>query len=566
MIKLPYGVRDFDTLIAEDYFYVDRTDRIPLIENAGKEILFMRPRRFGKSLLLAMLADYYDVAKADDFETLFGKLAIGKEPTPMHNQYLVMHWDFSQIESQGDINQMGAALHAHINGCIEEFMAYYHGWFTHPITLYDNSMQSFKSALAAARTIPNKLYLFIDEYDNFANEVLMGDHGDNRKRYADFIMGEGLFKTIFKVIKGSSRSGLDRVFITGISPTVMSDVTSGSVNKDVTWWSEFNDLCGFREDEVRPLVEQIIAECNLPADQAEETMALIRAFYDGSCFSMWDAEDAARIYNPTSTIYFLDELQKRCMYPQEMLDRNLKPDPKKLAYIANHPLGGPLITDALHDEIPLKVIKISDQFGMKEMLQEDKQRDHLASLLCYLGALTIRKQDIDGRWILEIPNLVMRRFYAEQILQTMLPKSKTLEEGLDAALSLYRDGDIKPLCTFIENHDLTVFSNRDYLFVNELTIKTIFLALLYRDEYYIMDSEDEIQRTFSDLVMLLRPEMRRFELHDILIEFKYLKLGDVEMDGTEVKATSMADLNALEPVKEKFIKVPETSSITIASG
>jgi len=153
MIKLPYGVRDFAALITEKYFYVDRTDRIPLIENTGKELLFMRPRRFGKSLLLSMLADYYDVAKADDFETIFGGLAIGKEPTPLHNQYLIMRWDFSQIESQGDINQMGAALHEHINSCIEDFMAYYQDWFTHPITLYNNSMQSFKSALAAANSI-----------------------------------------------------------------------------------------------------------------------------------------------------------------------------------------------------------------------------------------------------------------------------------------------------------------------------------------------------------------------------------------------------------------------------
>jgi len=106
----------------------------------------------------------------------------------------------------------------------------------------------------------------------------------------------------------------------------------------------------------------------------------------------------------------------------------------------------------------------------------------------------------------------------------MLPKSYTLQAGLDAARALYSGGDIEPLCTFIENHDLTVFSNRDYKYVNELTIKTIFLALLYRDEYYIMDSEDEIQRTYSDLIMLLRPQMRRFELNDILIEFKYLKI------------------------------------------
>jgi len=554
MIKFAYGMRNFDDLITEKSLYIDRTDRIPLIENAGKEILFMRPRRFGKSLLLSTLMDYYDAAKADDFDRLFGHLAIGQNPTPLHNQYLVMRWDFSEVQSHGSIEQIERSLNNQLNGSIEFFAVRYREWFDASITLHpEDAMLSFKSVLTALQALPYKLYLFIDEYDNFANEVLMGDHGNNQKRYEDFIMGEGMFKTLFKNIKSAaSGSGLDRVFITGISPIVMSDATSGSVVKDITWWPEFNDLCGFREDEVRPLAEQIVEQCNLPATQVDETMEQMRIFYDGSCFAMEDTENAVRIYNSTLTIYFLEELQRRCRYPRKMMDKNLKPDPKKLAYIANHPLGQSLIADALHEEIPLKVIEISDQFGMKDMLQDDKQREHLASLLCYLGALTIREQDIYGRWILEIPNLVMRRFYAEQILHTMLPQSRTLQEGLDAAMTLYSEANIGPLCTFIENHDLPVFSNRDYQHANELTIKTIFLALLYRDEFYIMDSESEIERTYSDLILLLRPQMRKFELQDILIEFKYLKLSEVELKGVEVKAKSTEELKALEVVQEQF--------------
>ena len=554
MIKFPYAIRDFYDVITEQYFYLDRTDRSPLIERAGKELLFMRPRRFGKSLLLSMLMNYYDVAKADEFELLFGDLAIGKNPTPLHNQYLVMHWDFSEVKSQGTIEEMGKSLNKQINGSLEQFIMYYKGWFDDPITLdEEDAMRSFKSVLAVMQTVPYKLYLFIDEYDNFANEVMMGDHGNNRKRYEDFVMGEGVFKTIFKNIKSAgSGAGLDRVFITGISPIVMSDVTSGSVNKDITWRPYFNDLCGFREDEVRPLTAQIIAGCGLPPEQADEAMELMRIFYDGSRFTMRDAESAAKIYNPTSTIYFLEELQEYCMYPERMLDKNLAADPKKLSYIADHPQGSQLIMDALHEETVLKVTSISDQFGMKDMLKMDKQRDHLASLLCYLGALTIRQRGRDGQWILEIPNLVMRRFYAEQILDSMLPESHTLQAGLDAARSLYSGGDIEPLCSFIEEHDLTVFSNRDYQHANELTIKTIFLALLYRDEYYIMDSEPEIQRTYGDLIMLIRTQLRYLDLYDILIEFKYLKLSEVEMTGVEVKAKSTEELKALCPVKEKF--------------
>jgi len=356
MIKFAYGMRNFDDLITEKSLYIDRTDRIPLIENAGKEILFMRPRRFGKSLLLSTLMDYYDAAKADDFDRLFGHLAIGQNPTPLHNQYLVMRWDFSEVQSHGSIEQIERSLNNQLNGSIEFFAVRYREWFDASITLHpEDAMLSFKSVLTALQALPYKLYLFIDEYDNFANEVLMGDHGNNQKRYEDFIMGEGMFKTLFKNIKSAaSGSGLDRVFITGISPIVMSDATSGSVVKDITWWPEFNDLCGFREDEVRPLAEQIVEQCNLPATQVDETMEQMRIFYDGSCFAMEDTENAVRIYNSTLTIYFLEELQRRCRYPRKMMDKNLKPDPKKLAYIANHPLGQSLIADALHEEIPLR--------------------------------------------------------------------------------------------------------------------------------------------------------------------------------------------------------------------
>ncbi|MCK5524566.1 MAG: AAA family ATPase, partial [Thiomargarita sp.] len=184
MLKFPYGFSDFYLLRMENYFYVDRTSHIRLIEEAGHQLLFLRPRRFGKSLLLSMLENYYDVAKASEFEKLFGDLAIGQNPTPKHNQYLVMKWDFSMIEPQDEIKGLRKSLHDHLNNQIKRFAERYQDYFSYRIKIdEENAISSFESALIAVQTTEYKLYLLIDEYDNFANEVMMGRGEINPKRY-----------------------------------------------------------------------------------------------------------------------------------------------------------------------------------------------------------------------------------------------------------------------------------------------------------------------------------------------------------------------------------------------
>ncbi|MCP4697294.1 MAG: AAA family ATPase, partial [Gammaproteobacteria bacterium] len=174
-MKFPYGISDFARIITADYFYADRSKHIQLIEDAGDQLLFLRPRRFGKSLLLSMLENYYDVAKADEFEKLFGNLAIGRNPTPKHNQYLIMKWDFSVVEPQDEVVDMRKSLHDHVNNSIQDFAVRYQNLWQYQIKIDPrNAISSFESALTAIKQTPYRLYLLIDEYDNFANEVLMG--------------------------------------------------------------------------------------------------------------------------------------------------------------------------------------------------------------------------------------------------------------------------------------------------------------------------------------------------------------------------------------------------------
>ncbi|MEM7535956.1 MAG: AAA family ATPase [Chloroflexota bacterium] len=581
MIKFPYGIREFAEIINGDYVYIDRTDKIRFMEEWGKELLFLRPRRFGKSLWLSTLMDYYDVRKADQFEQLFGHLAIGQEPTPLRNTYMVMRWDFSRVRSHGTIEQIETNLHECINDDIEVFQTDYEHILEGAIREHPtNALKTFSSALNAVRRAGYKLYLFIDEYDNFANEVMMSVQ-QGRKNYDSLVTGEGMFKTFFKNIKSfGSGNGLDRVFITGVSPIVMNDVTSGAnVFEDVYWFQEFNDLCGFWEHEVSEMLTRAIAESRrLKAlSEAERTtkqmeaLAMMRVYYDGSWFTTEvlppdkATSSGARLYNPTMVFYFLRYLMRTGAYPDQMLDRNLKADRGKLQFIASYGSGRDVLVDALNTDKGVGVYEIGTEFGANELLQENMRQQRLASLLCYLGALTIHGISDDAQILLTIPNLVMQRSYAERILQLAFPETDVLDRAEKAADELFRSGNIEPLCNFIEANHMAVYSNRDYPEFKELTLKSIFIAMLYYHPAYIVQSEPELNRRYGDLVLRLRPEMQKTGLFNLLFEFKQLPLRKIVEESEEIESADKKKSKNKQPLsgvevkgksRDELLKIP----------
>jgi len=387
---------------------------------------------------------------------------------------------------------------------------------------------------------------------------MMGQQGDNRKRYGDLVSGEGL-------LKAGSGDGLDRLFITGVSPIVMNDLTSGpNVNEDITWLPYFNDLCGFNEVEVSSLIQQMVDHSIIPEKQVHGILEQMRVFYDGSRFITHQpngkVEDVPRVYNPILTFYFLRNIQRFGEYPKNMLDSNLAPDYNKLIYVSAYNKGRQLLTDALDEKTDVIIPSLDDRWGVREMMKPEQQRQRLASLLCYLGALTVTRETPEGEVELAIPNLVMRKLYAERILELTFTKDDDRDEGRDAARLFLSQGNIEPLCTFVEKHLLDVYKNRDYLHFNELTVKTLFIALLYYNDLYIMDSEPAIQRLYGDLIMMIRPEMRHYEICDILIEFKYVPLSDKEdkqdkqykFSGQQIQQKSQTELADLKPVKKEL--------------
>ncbi|WP_256091490.1 AAA family ATPase [Candidatus Thiosymbion oneisti] len=540
-----------ESLITRQFYYVDRTDHIPLLEEAGDQLLFLHPRRFGKSLLLSMLENYYDLNKSDRFEQLFGELAIGRNPTAGHNRYFVLKWDFSEVSPIGDGEEIKRNLYRYLNLRISACSDYYRETLLGPLQIDpQDALSSFRSLLVAVQQAGHPLYLLIDEYDNFANELMMGHRSAEKDHYQALLSGEGCMKALFKTIKAAAGGqGLGKVFITGVSPVAMSDLTSAyNVAKNIYLQARFNALCGFREAEIAGMVAQIAEECDLPQSTADEALSMMRTFYNGYRFSRHTEH---QVYNPTLALYFLEEFQRECRYPDEILDSNLAMDRGKMHYISRLPEGRRLILDALAEAEPVHVPRLADRFGVEDMLHARKDTGFVASLLYYFGILTLGGVTPFGELILTIPNLVIRKLYAEQIQEMLLPEARAGDLARRAAEALYQRGDLQPLCDFVEQKYFKVFSNRDYAWSNELTVKTAFLTLLFNDTLYIMESEVELERGHADLTMIVRPDRRQYRILDILIEFKFVSLKEAGLDGKTLEQMDREALRALPAVQSK---------------
>ncbi|MEA1962321.1 MAG: AAA family ATPase [Bacillota bacterium] len=573
-MKFPYGISDFKEIILNKYFYCDRTHKINELEH-DKYQLFLRPRRFGKSMLLSMLENYYDVAKQDQFEMLFGHLKIGKNPTPHRNSHFILKWDFSCIDASGSLDDIRQSLFNHINGSIERFILYYGGFDLPKIRInHDDALSSIQSLASAIQMMEYPIFLLIDEYDNFANEVMMSvdrsiDH------YEALVKKEGILKTVFKNVKSStSASMFDRIFITGVSPVVMSDMTSGfNIGESLYFEQDYNDLCGFTEREIHDTLLQMPYYANPDyvnpgsndqksghdqkneKDQKDKSVRaaldIMKLYYDGYLFS-YDATES--VYNPTLALYFFKKLQRSGRFPENMFDENLAMDEEKLIYISKIKGGNQLIIDLMQNGQTVETREINQKFGIRRMLSNaTHDRAFLISFLAYFGILTFAGRTREGKKRLKVPNLIMQRLYVERLNEMLIPEPMQRDAGKDAAEKLYTRGDIAYLCQFVDQHYFSVFRNRDYRWANELTVKTAFLTLLYNDFLFIMDSEKELGRGYADLTMIIRPDMRHYRLVDILIEFKYVSLADAGLTGESARNLSSDEVEALTPIRNALV-------------
>ncbi len=551
MLKFPYGLADFPRLIREGYVYVDRTMHIRDVEDLGAQLLFVRPRRFGKSLWLRTLAAYYDLRTAEAHDELFGGLAAGRDPTPDAHRYFVLRWDFSNVSPRGTVEEVARALHDYVNSTLRLFLGDYRDLLP-SVPIRDNAKNTFLEILGAVRQTGHPLCLLIDEYDNFANEVMVRDQGT----YGGLVHGDGPFKELMKTVKaGTQGQGLERLFVTGVSPVVMSDLSSGmNILTDAYQEPALNALCGFRDPEIVDLLEQIRTAGETagesPAWTVDEMRATIRDWYNGYRFSPLAAE---KVYNPTMALYFLRHLQRHGQSPRQLLDANLAADEDKLRFIGEIVAGQQTFFDLLQAEEPIEIADLEGRFKLSEMLElSGNDQRFLASFLTFFGMLTIEGETPTFRLRLAPPNLVVRKLYVDQVLRFLLPLGADRTAAWSPAEALTERGEIAPLVAFVEEKIFPAMSNRDYRWMDEHSLKMAFITLLWSDVAYLVVSEPEVGRGYADLCLLRRFDRRSPQLYDLVFEFKYVQLGELGVTAVELRGMDRGEIAELPAVRDRL--------------
>ena len=302
--RIPYAIGNFEKLILEGYYFVDKTPFLYELEQYQVPV-FLRPRRFGKSLWCSLLECYYDANRRDQFEQLFGELAIGGDPTPERNRYLVLRFNFSKVNVEADYQGLRANFDAECRNSFRVFLAQYADYFSSDMSLTDDVSAERMLAEVLARVRAGKLppvYLIVDEYDNFTNQLVV-THQDTL--YREITTGDSFLRTFFKVIKaGLEERSIAHVFITGVLPITIDDLTSGfNIAEIITLAPNTLSMLGFTQAEVDRYVETIFADYGFrPATQTATAQTVMREFYNGYAFS---AEMTERLYNSTIITYLL---------------------------------------------------------------------------------------------------------------------------------------------------------------------------------------------------------------------------------------------------------------------
>lgn len=519
--RLPYGINDFEAVIEQNQYYVDKTMYLPLLENQPSNIIFIRPRRFGKSIFLSMLHAYYDCSKKEKFQTLFGDLWVGKHPTPLQGRYQVLHLDFSYVG--GSIDKLEENFDMYLRVKLDGFMRIYQEFY-----LTDFKEKFFKTDSAteklallqdeiATKSIP--LYLIIDEYDNFTNTVL-NEQGENV--YWAITHADGFYRDVFKKFKGM----FERIFITGVSPVTLDDVTSGfNIGWHISTKPEFNQMLGFSMEEVRKMFAYYKEVGGIPATSDIEVMIdEMKPWYDNYCFSKKALETQSKVFNCDMVIYYLRNYMDYGQAPDLMIDPNTRTDYNKMKKL--------LLLDKLDGNRKGIIRTIAETGQIVTSLENTFPASRLTnpqtftSLLFYYGMLTI-KDTFGDMLILGIPNNNVRKQYYGYLLEQYqeekfvdLTQMKILFTYM-ALEGKWRDA-LEAMAKAYEN----VSSVRDGI-ESERNLQGFFMAYLNLNNYYYTAPELELNHGYCDFFLL--PNLTHYATkHSYILELKVLPKKDYE--------------------------------------
>ncbi|MCP5054288.1 MAG: AAA family ATPase [bacterium] len=563
--KIPYGISDYQLIRNENYYYVDKTRYLTTIKEAGRYLFFIRPRRFGKSLFLSMMETYYDVSYKDQWDDFFKGTWIYDNPTEDRGGYLVLKFNFSLVNPAVDLFE-GSFL-KEIRETAQSFILKY--------SLYletgnrERSVKSIDEATSGSDILSTlvrlckdsgqKLYVIIDEYDNFANTILSTSGKD---AYEKLTHGTGSFRVFFNVLKGGTEGPFSRLFLTGVSPVTLDDVTSGyNIGTNATIDSDFNQMLGFTQDEVIEMIDYYRSGGAIVHPDTY-LLEIMKQWYGNYRFC---EEEDIDIYNSDMVLYFLKNYMRKKKVPKDLVDRNVRIDYGKLRHLIIIGKGQQKTANGNFDRLKqiLEKGETSAELQKGFPLEKVADENNFVSLLFFFGLLTIKSSELN-EWTLTIPNETIRHLYYDYIKEGY-DEIDVFTLNLSTYSSLMKGmaikGHWKPLFDYISGRMQESMSLRD-LITGEKSIQAFLNVYLGLSDLYIIHPEREMNKGYADIIM--EPFLARYgEIsYSYLLEIKYTKSGAKPADDNVRQLISQAEEQLKNySTDEKFRKNIEKTTL-----
>lgn len=541
--KIPYGLTDLQKIICEGYYYVDKTRFIEKLEEGGNYVIFLRPRRYGKSLTIAMLQYYYGIQYAGKFDDIFGGLDIGKNPTEKRNTYLVLSLNFSKVDS--DRNRVEDSFNSILLLELKSFAYTYRDVLPQgteeSMKAHTNSNDAFNDLCKQVAKTGKKMYVMIDEYDNFANTLMSYDEG----AYMKLTHGDGFFRLFFNSLKAVTTGAdavVDCMYISGVSPLTLSDVTNGfNIGDNLSTVSTYNELVGFSETEVRTMLEYYRDASGVFNHSVDELIDIMRPWYNNNCFSD-RCLDKQRMFNSDMVLSFLMKyIREDGSIPTNMIDSNVSSDYGKMRKMIRleQTFGEKAQTLQKIVEDGYITSPLKAEFSISE-LHESRI---LPSLMYYMGMLTYGTNP-NGRLSLVVPNLVVREQYYKYLNECYdrnMAWQMDLWQYEELGMKMAMDGEGEPLLRLVAESLCENSSTRDFDAKAESFVKGYMLARIgSMVSYFISETEPDLNHGYADLY--LEPWTEKSN-HAYIIELKYLNAHatDEEVEKKRLDAIHQAN-------------------------
>ena len=524
--RIPYGMQNFEDVIKEDCYYVDKTPFIEQIEESNKYFFFIRPRRFGKTLTLSMLENYYDINKKDKFDEIFGKLYIGQNPTPEHSTYLIIHLNFAEVAAGLDDYKDGLDNHCRLvfNFFCDIYAHILPAGTKEGLQQEPDAVSKLRFLCQKCQEVGKKIYLFIDEYDNFTNMILA--HEEHLMRYRNQTHGEGYLRQFFNTIKGAAGNTLGRVFVTGVSPVTMDDLTSGfNIGTNYSLSPDFNEMTGFTEEEVRKMLDYYGSV--LPFNHTtDELIKVMKPWYDNYCFAE-ERYGETTMYNSVMVLNFVDNyIRSEYQIPKKMVETNIRIDYDKMRMLIRHD------KEFAHDASIIQQLvtqgfvigTLNENFPAERI----NDPDNFLSLLFYFGMVTI-DGTYDGETKFIIPNEVVRDQMYTYLLDTYkendLAYDRYSKGKLESKLAYH--GEYKPYFEYIADCLKKYSSQRDKQ-KGEAFVHGFTLAMTSQNKFYRPISELDNDGGYADIFLSPLCDIYKDMVDSYIIELKYCKTNTAD--------------------------------------